>query len=43
MISTSDFRTGLTFELDGDVVTLLEFQHVKPAKAQLLSAASSAI
>ena len=32
MISTSDFRTGLTFELDGDVVTLLEFQHVKPGK-----------
>lgn len=32
MISTSDFRTGLTFELDGDVVQLLEFQHVKPGK-----------
>ena len=32
MISTSDFRTGLTFELDGDVVQLLDFQHVKPGK-----------
>ena len=32
MISTSDFRTGVTFEMDGDVVQLLEFQHVKPGK-----------
>ncbi|MDR0469268.1 MAG: elongation factor P [Peptococcaceae bacterium] len=32
MISTSDFRTGLTFEYEGDVVTLVEFQHVKPGK-----------
>lgn len=32
MISTTDFRTGVTFELDGDVVQLLEFQHVKPGK-----------
>jgi elongation factor P len=32
MISTSDFRTGLTFEIDNDIVTLLEFQHVKPGK-----------
>jgi elongation factor P len=32
MISTSDFRTGMTFEYEGDVVTLLEFQHVKPGK-----------
>ena len=32
MISTSDFRTGLTFEMEGDVVQLLEFQHVKPGK-----------
>lgn len=32
MISTTDFRTGLTFELDGDVVQLVEFQHVKPGK-----------
>ncbi len=32
MISTSDFRTGLTFELEGNVVQLIEFQHVKPGK-----------
>jgi len=32
MISTTDFRTGLTFELDGEVVQLQEFQHVKPGK-----------
>lgn len=32
MISTTDFRTGLTFELEGDVVQLNEFQHVKPGK-----------
>lgn len=32
MISTSEFRTGLTFELEGDVVQLLDFQHVKPGK-----------
>jgi len=32
MISTSDFRTGLTFEYEGEVVTLVEFQHVKPGK-----------
>jgi len=32
MISTSDFRTGLTFEYEGDVVSLVDFQHVKPGK-----------
>jgi elongation factor P len=32
MISTTDFRSGLTFEMDNDVVQLLEFQHVKPGK-----------
>ena len=32
MISTSDFRTGVTFEVDNDVVQLVEFQHVKPGK-----------
>jgi elongation factor P len=32
MISTTDFRTGLTFELEGDVVQVVEFQHVKPGK-----------
>ncbi|MDA8334369.1 MAG: elongation factor P [Peptococcaceae bacterium] len=32
MISTNDFRTGLTIELDGDVHQVVEFQHVKPGK-----------
>jgi len=32
MISTSDFRTGMTIELDGDVWQIVEFQHVKPGK-----------
>ena len=32
MISAGDFRNGLTFELDGNVVQVIEFQHVKPGK-----------
>ncbi|UNC92559.1 elongation factor P [Candidatus Contubernalis alkaliaceticus] len=32
MISTNDFRTGLTIELEGQVYTVVEFQHVKPGK-----------
>jgi len=32
MISTNDFRTGLTIELDGNVFTVVDFQHVKPGK-----------
>lgn len=32
MISTNDFRTGLTIELDGQVWQVMEFQHVKPGK-----------
>ncbi len=32
MISAGDFRNGITFELDGKVVQVLEFQHVKPGK-----------
>jgi elongation factor P len=32
MISTSDFRTGLTVLLDNDVYVIVEFQHVKPGK-----------
>ena len=32
MISTSDFRTGLTIELDGEVYIIVDFQHVKPGK-----------
>ncbi|MEW6182945.1 MAG: elongation factor P [Bacillota bacterium] len=32
MISTNDFRTGLTVELDGDIYQVIEFLHVKPGK-----------
>ncbi|MEG6615882.1 elongation factor P [Peptococcaceae bacterium 1198_IL3148] len=32
MISTNDFKTGLTVEIDGDVYQVVEFQHVKPGK-----------
>jgi len=32
MISAGDFRNGVTFEMDGNVVQVIEFQHVKPGK-----------
>lgn len=32
MISAGDFRNGVTFELDGNVMQVVEFQHVKPGK-----------
>jgi elongation factor P len=32
LIDTSDFRNGLGIELDGNVFTIVEFQHVKPGK-----------
>ena len=32
MISAGDIRNGITFELDGKVMTVVEFQHVKPGK-----------
>lgn len=32
MISASEFRNGLTVEIDGDIYTVIEFQHVKPGK-----------
>jgi elongation factor P len=32
MATTSDFKNGLTVELDGDVFQIVEFQHVKPGK-----------
>ena len=32
MISAGDFRYGVTLEIDGNVVQILEFQHVKPGK-----------
>jgi translation elongation factor P len=32
MISASEFRNGVTFEMDGQVMQVIEFQHVKPGK-----------
>jgi elongation factor P len=32
MISAGDFRNGVTFEMDGQVFQVIEFQHVKPGK-----------
>ena len=32
MISVSDFRNGVTFDMDGKVMQIIEFQHVKPGK-----------
>ena len=32
MISAGDFRNGVTFEEDGQVLQVVEFQHVKPGK-----------
>ena len=32
MVSAGDFRNGITFEMDGQVWQIIEFQHVKPGK-----------
>ncbi len=32
MISTNEFKTGITIELEGEIYSVLEFQHVKPGK-----------
>jgi len=32
MITAGDFRNGLTFDMDGNVYQIIEFQHVKPGK-----------
>jgi len=32
VISVNDFKTGLTIEVDGDLCTVIDFQHVKPGK-----------
>jgi elongation factor P len=32
LADTSDFKTGMAFQMDGDIWTLMEFQHVKPGK-----------
>ncbi len=32
MVTAGDFKNGITFELDGNVMQVIEFQHVKPGK-----------
>ncbi len=32
MVSAGDFRNGVTFEMDNNVLQIVEFQHVKPGK-----------
>ena len=32
MVVAGDFKNGVTFELEGNVVQVVEFQHVKPGK-----------
>ena len=32
MVSAGDFRNGVTLEIEGQVMQIMEFQHVKPGK-----------
>ena len=32
MISAGDFKNGITLEIDGNIVQIIDFQHVKPGK-----------
>jgi elongation factor P len=32
VISVNDFKTGVSIEVDGDIYSVLDFQHVKPGK-----------
>lgn len=32
MVSAGDFRNGVTFDMEGSVYQIIEFQHVKPGK-----------
>jgi elongation factor P len=32
VISVNDFKTGLTIEVEGDLFSVIDFQHVKPGK-----------
>jgi elongation factor P len=32
VISVNEFKTGLTIEVEGDLFTVMDFQHVKPGK-----------
>ncbi|MDG1089124.1 MAG: elongation factor P, partial [Acidimicrobiales bacterium] len=32
VISTSDFKTGMTLQIDNNLFQVVDFQHVKPGK-----------
>lgn len=32
MVSAGDFKNGITFEMEGNIYVVVEFQHVKPGK-----------
>ena len=32
VISSNDFRNGVSIDLDGDAFIVVDFQHVKPGK-----------
>ncbi len=32
MVTAGDFKNGITFDMDGNVMQVIEFQHVKPGK-----------
>ena len=34
MVSSNDFKTGLTIKYEGNIYQILDFQHVKPGKGQ---------
>lgn len=38
MISAGEFRNGVTFDMDGNVFQIIEFQHVKPGKGAAFGA-----
>ena len=39
--SAGDFRNGTTFEMDGNVFKVVEFQHVKPGKGSAFVTSNS--
>lgn len=41
MITSNDFRPGVTIEIDGQVWQVVEFQHVKPGKGVAFVRATS--
>ena len=40
-MTAGEFRNGVTFEMDGQVQQVIEFQHVKPVSYTHLSASDS--